>query len=57
MPYGACYLLCITRTDTHQLLLWMTRRLGQSKKLKGVEAAERLRGRIEKTSRVASMKI
>lgn len=34
-PYGACYLLCIIRTDTHQLLLWMTRRQGQMKKFGG----------------------
>jgi len=39
-PYGACYLLCIIRTDTHQLLLWMTRRQGQKKKkLLGVQEA------------------
>lgn len=39
-PYGACYLLCITRTDTHQLVLWMTRRLGQQPELVGVGGAE-----------------
>lgn len=39
-PYGACYLLCITRTDTHQLLLWMTRRRGQELFV-GVEGGDR----------------